>query len=199
MQELKKHVPHGYVDLEAGDLLYNPDWQWHTVRSELSDSCCNVCGLMLLVFFCQITVGCQLVCQFVSAMSRWHFKTISSSLSWPSPTRNSMMLDCRLEAFLHHLPPPSRIIDFIGCYSLFGDFKLVCMLRSSKYGDRVGFCSVCNQLHIKITMFKNANLWRSTISTKFFLIHYPRAGPHSQLNMIHVVIVATVLVFTKEH
>jgi hypothetical protein len=34
MSEKKKHLPHGYVDLEAGDLLYNPDWQWHTVRSK---------------------------------------------------------------------------------------------------------------------------------------------------------------------
>jgi hypothetical protein len=27
MAELQKHIPLRYVDLEAGDLLYNPDWQ----------------------------------------------------------------------------------------------------------------------------------------------------------------------------
>lgn len=31
MQELQKYLPLQYADLEAGDLLYNPDFMWHTV------------------------------------------------------------------------------------------------------------------------------------------------------------------------
>lgn len=31
--KLQKHLPVKYVDLEAGDLLYNPDWQWHSIKN----------------------------------------------------------------------------------------------------------------------------------------------------------------------
>jgi len=33
MSELHPHIPLRYVDLEAGDLLYNPDWEWHTIKN----------------------------------------------------------------------------------------------------------------------------------------------------------------------
>lgn len=33
MQDLQSALPVGFVDLEAGDLLYNPDWQWHSVHN----------------------------------------------------------------------------------------------------------------------------------------------------------------------
>lgn len=31
MNTLRQAVPTRYVDLEAGDLLYNPEWQWHSI------------------------------------------------------------------------------------------------------------------------------------------------------------------------
>lgn len=31
MSKIHDHLPLRYVDLEAGDLLYNPDWEWHTI------------------------------------------------------------------------------------------------------------------------------------------------------------------------
>lgn len=33
MGELHDHLPLRYVDLQAGDLLYNPDWEWHTIKN----------------------------------------------------------------------------------------------------------------------------------------------------------------------
>ena len=33
MAELQQYLPVQYADLEAGDLLYNPDWQWHTIKN----------------------------------------------------------------------------------------------------------------------------------------------------------------------
>jgi hypothetical protein len=33
MGELQKYLPLRYADLEAGDLLYNPDWEWHTIKN----------------------------------------------------------------------------------------------------------------------------------------------------------------------
>eukprot|EP00595_Chromulina_sp_UTEXLB2642_P000239 CAMPEP_0196762986 /NCGR_PEP_ID=MMETSP1095-20130614/3169_1 /TAXON_ID=96789 ORGANISM="Chromulina nebulosa, Strain UTEXLB2642" /NCGR_SAMPLE_ID=MMETSP1095 /ASSEMBLY_ACC=CAM_ASM_000446 /LENGTH=219 /DNA_ID=CAMNT_0042115205 /DNA_START=428 /DNA_END=1087 /DNA_ORIENTATION=+ len=33
MGKLHDHLPLRYVDLEAGDLLYNPDWEWHTITN----------------------------------------------------------------------------------------------------------------------------------------------------------------------
>ena len=29
--ETQKHLPTKFVDLYAGDMLYNPDFQWHTI------------------------------------------------------------------------------------------------------------------------------------------------------------------------
>lgn len=31
---LQKHIPRRYVVLEKGDMVYNPDWQWHKIISE---------------------------------------------------------------------------------------------------------------------------------------------------------------------
>ena len=28
------HIPSEYVDLEPGDVLFNPPWQWHKITSE---------------------------------------------------------------------------------------------------------------------------------------------------------------------
>jgi hypothetical protein len=33
MGEMQDHLNVRYVDLEPGDLLYNPDWEWHTIRN----------------------------------------------------------------------------------------------------------------------------------------------------------------------
>jgi len=33
MAELHPHIPLRYADIEAGDLLYNPDWEWHTIKN----------------------------------------------------------------------------------------------------------------------------------------------------------------------
>lgn len=33
MEELHYRLPIRYVELEAGDLLYNPDWEWHHTRN----------------------------------------------------------------------------------------------------------------------------------------------------------------------
>lgn len=33
MQDIAKHLPLQYVDLNPGDLLYNPDWYWHTIQN----------------------------------------------------------------------------------------------------------------------------------------------------------------------
>lgn len=34
MEELHERLPLRYVDMKAGDLLYNPDWEWHHTRNE---------------------------------------------------------------------------------------------------------------------------------------------------------------------
>jgi hypothetical protein len=33
MAEYQKHIPIRYADISAGDLLYNPDWEWHTIQN----------------------------------------------------------------------------------------------------------------------------------------------------------------------
>lgn len=33
MGELQKHLPIRHADILAGDLLYNPDWEWHTIKN----------------------------------------------------------------------------------------------------------------------------------------------------------------------
>lgn len=33
MSDLMPHIPLRYADINAGDLLYNPDWQWHTIKN----------------------------------------------------------------------------------------------------------------------------------------------------------------------
>lgn len=33
MAEKQKHFPTRYADIRAGDLLYNPDWEWHTIKN----------------------------------------------------------------------------------------------------------------------------------------------------------------------
>lgn len=33
MSKLHDHIPLRYSDIMAGDLLYNPDWEWHTIKN----------------------------------------------------------------------------------------------------------------------------------------------------------------------
>ncbi|CAM9515068.1 unnamed protein product, partial [Ectocarpus fasciculatus] len=33
MADLHPHIPMRYADVGAGDLLYNPDWEWHTIKN----------------------------------------------------------------------------------------------------------------------------------------------------------------------
>jgi len=33
MAKLHDHIPLKYADIHAGDLLYNPDWEWHTIKN----------------------------------------------------------------------------------------------------------------------------------------------------------------------
>lgn len=33
MHEYQQHIPLRYADIRAGDLLYNPDWEWHTIQN----------------------------------------------------------------------------------------------------------------------------------------------------------------------
>lgn len=33
MSKLHDHIPLRYADIRAGDLLYNPDWEWHTIKN----------------------------------------------------------------------------------------------------------------------------------------------------------------------
>lgn len=33
MANYHNHIPLRYGDIEAGDLLYNPDWEWHTIKN----------------------------------------------------------------------------------------------------------------------------------------------------------------------
>jgi len=33
MSKLMDHIPLRYADIEAGDMLYNPDWEWHTIKN----------------------------------------------------------------------------------------------------------------------------------------------------------------------
>lgn len=33
MADLHGHIPMRYADVGAGDLLYNPDWEWHTIKN----------------------------------------------------------------------------------------------------------------------------------------------------------------------
>jgi hypothetical protein len=33
MADLLGHIPMRYADVNAGDLLYNPDWEWHTIKN----------------------------------------------------------------------------------------------------------------------------------------------------------------------
>jgi ribosomal protein L16 Arg81 hydroxylase len=33
MSELTPYLPVQYADLNPGDMLYNPDWQWHTIQN----------------------------------------------------------------------------------------------------------------------------------------------------------------------
>lgn len=33
MMKIHQNLPLQYADLDAGDLLYNPDWQWHTIKN----------------------------------------------------------------------------------------------------------------------------------------------------------------------
>lgn len=31
---VEKYIPTSYVDLYPGDVIYNPDWQWHKITSK---------------------------------------------------------------------------------------------------------------------------------------------------------------------
>jgi len=33
MSEIHDNIPLRYADIRAGDLLYNPDWEWHTIKN----------------------------------------------------------------------------------------------------------------------------------------------------------------------
>ena len=33
MGAMQKHIPMRYADINAGDMLYNPDWEWHTIKN----------------------------------------------------------------------------------------------------------------------------------------------------------------------
>lgn len=33
MAKMHPHIPLLYADIRAGDLLYNPDWMWHTIKN----------------------------------------------------------------------------------------------------------------------------------------------------------------------
>ena len=33
MASFHGHIPLRYGDVRAGDLLYNPDWEWHTIQN----------------------------------------------------------------------------------------------------------------------------------------------------------------------
>ena len=33
MKNIHNNIPLKYVDLEAGDMLLNPAWQWHTIEN----------------------------------------------------------------------------------------------------------------------------------------------------------------------
>mmetsp|Transcript_19760 Transcript_19760/g.20039 ORF Transcript_19760/g.20039 Transcript_19760/m.20039 type:complete len:222 (-) Transcript_19760:99-764(-) len=33
MIELEKYLPRTYVDVRAGDMVYTPDWTWHTIKN----------------------------------------------------------------------------------------------------------------------------------------------------------------------
>lgn len=33
MGKLQRHIPIRYADVQAGDLLYNPDWEWHSIKN----------------------------------------------------------------------------------------------------------------------------------------------------------------------
>ncbi len=33
MWDYQNHIPMRYSDIYAGDLLYNPDWEWHTIKN----------------------------------------------------------------------------------------------------------------------------------------------------------------------
>lgn len=33
MADFQKHIPLRYGDIKTGDLLYNPDWEWHTIKN----------------------------------------------------------------------------------------------------------------------------------------------------------------------
>jgi len=33
MWDYQEHIPMRYADIHAGDLLYNPDWEWHTIKN----------------------------------------------------------------------------------------------------------------------------------------------------------------------
>jgi hypothetical protein len=33
MEKYHNHLPLRYADLQSGDLLYNPDWEWHTIKN----------------------------------------------------------------------------------------------------------------------------------------------------------------------
>lgn len=33
MSKLMPHIPLRYADINAGDMLYNPDWEWHTIKN----------------------------------------------------------------------------------------------------------------------------------------------------------------------
>lgn len=33
MRNMQNHLPIRFADLEAGDLLFNPSWEWHSIRN----------------------------------------------------------------------------------------------------------------------------------------------------------------------
>jgi len=50
MSRLQKHLPLRYVDMGPGDLLYNPDWEWHTIVNYEGKLTTYIKKLLLLLY-----------------------------------------------------------------------------------------------------------------------------------------------------
>jgi len=62
MAELQKYLPRKYADIRAGDMLYNPDWEWHTIK--------NFEGL-------SIGVPLREFNRSLAVMNNWHYSGIA--------------------------------------------------------------------------------------------------------------------------
>ena len=62
MSEYASYLPQQYADLNPGDMLYNPDWQWHTIQ--------NFEGLSIGVAIREVNVS-------LSFQNNFHYSTIA--------------------------------------------------------------------------------------------------------------------------